>query len=590
MTANSSGLNSLLSLKNGLVGYWKLRGDCRDYSGQENHGMVRGEGPAFGKFDGESGFIEVKNSASMNFGDNDFTVSAEVFRKGNGASAGGDILCKFDATHRNGFSLCLGTSAGGYNSQGNEQQIHFGIDDSITADWEDCGRPNESSNFAGSLTVYDGALYVGTNDAQDESDWCHVFRYKEGSDWEDCGRVGNRRTHGIEAMITHEGALYAGTSNYDKGGEVSRTGLDYGRIYRYQGGQEWEDCGQPGKCGRLPCLASYKGRLYVLGANDESTPDRKSRCYVYEGDKSWKMCGQWITNVHCMMVHRGKLHVGGNGAKYWPDAWLDGFPGAEVYTYDGKDWESLGNPLGSWEKCNQVHTMGVHRGELIAGTWPDPVAVSRNSEWKHGGFLGDSIETNDLAVYNGKLYAGTIPRGDVWRYEENQSWTLMKRFYSPEGWNPVEQRKSGGDYREMKKAWTRVTSLTVFGGRLFASIGSCTGSIHHVPADVRGRVFSFQAGKSVTMDRDVGNGWKHWAAVKKRGRLKLYLNGKPVASSSPFQSEKFNLSNDASLQIGFGESGYFSGKIREIRLYQRALQSEELKRWPRCYSTNKPPA
>jgi hypothetical protein len=355
------------------------------------------------------------------------------------------------------------------------------------------------------------------------------------------------------------------------------TDLDHGRIYRYKGGVEWEDCGQPGKCGRLPSLASYKGRLYALGANDESTHDRRSRCFVYEGSGNWKPCSEWITNVHCMLVYDGKLHVGGNGAKYWPDAWLDGFPGAEICTFDGDSWDSLGNPLGSWEKCNQVHTLGLHRGDLVAGTWPDPVAARRNGQWEHGGFLDDSIETNDLEVYNGKLYAGTIPRGDIWRYEANQRWTLMRRFFSPDGWEPVAKRQSRDDYRELKKAWTRVTSLTVYGGRLFASIGSCTGTIQHAPADVRGRVFSLLAGQCTTYDRDPGEGWCHWVAVKERGSLKIYQSGKLVAESSRFQSGDYNLSNKTSLRIGRGESGYFSGRLSDVRLYRRSLTSDEIR-------------
>jgi hypothetical protein len=37
------------------------------------------------------------------------------------------------------------------------------------------------------------------------------------------------------------------------------------------------------------------------------------------------------------------------------------------------------------------------------------------------------------------------------------------------------------------------------------------------------------------------------------------------------------LSNDQPLRIGFGETDYFSGKLREVRVYNRALNLEEVR-------------
>jgi hypothetical protein len=37
------------------------------------------------------------------------------------------------------------------------------------------------------------------------------------------------------------------------------------------------------------------------------------------------------------------------------------------------------------------------------------------------------------------------------------------------------------------------------------------------------------------------------------------------------------LSSDAPLRIGFGPQGYFDGKIREVRLYDRALNEDAVK-------------
>ena len=112
--------------------------------------------------------------------------------------------------------------------------------------------------------------------------------------------------------------------------------------------------------------------------------------------------------------------------------------------------------------------------------------------------LGDSTEINGLTVYNGKLYAGSIPRAEVYRYEGGKEWTLLNRFFAPEGWEPipVKHDRSLPDSRKRVGEWTRVTSLTVYKEKLFASIGSCTSSILDAPADVRGRVFAMEAGNA----------------------------------------------------------------------------------------------
>src|SRR5215207_6113250 len=62
------------SPKQGLVGYWKLRGDCSDHSGLGNHGTNHGVDLVNGTFDGKSAYIEVPHSTSLNFGAEDFSL------------------------------------------------------------------------------------------------------------------------------------------------------------------------------------------------------------------------------------------------------------------------------------------------------------------------------------------------------------------------------------------------------------------------------------------------------------------------------------------------------------------------------------
>src|SRR5262249_33457973 len=162
-----------------------------------------------------------------------------------------------------------------------------------------------------------------------------------------------------------------------------------------------------------------------------------------------------------MGIHNGKLYIGVLNP-------------AGVFAYDGKKWETLGNPLGSEKLCSQIHAIKVYQGRLYVTTWPLGKAAMYDDAaecWIDCGRLRDTTEHYALVVYNGKLYAGTIPRGEVYRYEGEKQWPLMQRFFAPEGWEPVpvdRAKTPGVNYGNDSKDWTRVTSLTIARGRLFA--------------------------------------------------------------------------------------------------------------------------
>src|SRR4029079_7177722 len=159
-------------------------------------------------------------------------------------------------------------------------------------------------------------------------------------------------------------------------------------------------------------------------------------------------------------------------------------------------------------------------------------------------------------------------------YDGDSKWTSLKRFYSPDGWKP------GIPYhcnRKEVNEWVRLTGLAIYDGKLFASTGSCTSSIVDAPIDVRGKVFSMEAGKCASYDDDLGPGWKHLVAKREGGLLKLFVDGKLLAKSTSFDQAKFDVSNDQPLRIGFGQTDYFSGRMEDVRLYNRALQDGEIK-------------
>lgn len=529
-----------------LVGYWPLTGDCRDHSGNGNHGRNHGVDLNTARFNGREAHIEIPHAPSLDLAAGDFTVSAWVHTEEDAENLFGDVLYKFDPAKRKGLTLSIRTGGGGYNGTGTARQVCFGIDNARIGDWQDCGRPSPTSNYvSNSLTVFDGHLYAGITDADKPENWSRVYRYRGGKEWEDCGRVGAGRTRGVGPLIAHRGRLYAATWSYDWT-RVAKDNLDPGRVYRYAGGQEWEDCGQPGRNRRLFGMASYKGGLYVVGED--------GRCYVHDGAQAWKECGRFPNYGHPMAVHNGRMFVGVLNP-------------SGIHAYDGVAWKNLGNPYETQERSNQIHAFTVYRGRLHATTWPEGriAELTDDDKWVDRGRPGDCMEVNGLTVYNGKMYAGTIPRAEVFRYEGDKKWTSLKCFHQP----PDRVFKHSND-------WARVTSFAVHSGKLIASMGSCTSALQDAPADFRGKVYAIEAGKCVSFDRDLGTGWKHLAAVRRNDRLELYIDGRREVVSAPFAAPDYDLSNGEPLKIGLGEQNGFCGKIREVRVYRRSLTEVEI--------------
>jgi hypothetical protein len=539
----------------GLVAYWKLQGDCRDYSEKQNHGQNHHVDLSTGSFNGWNSYIEVESSKSLQLGNADFSILAEVYMKKDMRGAFGTLISKFDSSKKRGINLSLCSNSSGYNGQSDVRQLFCGLDDGTSGEWTECGHPNAKTHISDSLTVFNGDLYAGTTDGPDLKDWAHVYRYRGGKNWEDCGRLGTDHTRGVYAMVVHDGGLYAATCA-SHGAQPPE--MDFGHVYRYRGEQNWQDIGQPGENYRLNSLASFKGKLYVTGFNIGPKP---GHVYVYEGGKSWKACGEFDGWPHALAVHNRKLYTA--------------YPKGRVYSYDGSTWEDLGNPFVTLEECNQIHSIGEYQGELYVGTWPKgKVAVLRNNKWVDLGRLGDATEVIGLTVFNGSLYAGSIPRAEVFRFDGADDWFSVRRLFDPPGFQPVPV----GSGAKQVQDWSRASSMSVFKGKLFVSTATCYRTMIDPPQDggMRGNVYSFKTGSCVSDDRDLGNGWKHVAAVRHGKQLTLFVGGKMVASTTDAGSP-LDLSCDAPLRIGFGPQGYFDGKMREVRVYDRSLSDELVK-------------
>ena len=380
------------------------------------------------------------------------------------------------------------------------------------------------------------------------------------------------------SMCVHAGALYAGTGVWDwVGAEVGPDRPADGfiparsHVFVYRGGSDWQDLGPVGHGVRVHTMCSFQGHLYVgLDRAD-------GRCFRREGP-DWVDCGTPDGNsIENLFGFAGALYGATHG---------------RVYVYEGdQSWRRLGDePLGT----TQNHAMHVLDGRLITGTWPQGHVLRYDGKgtWTTLGRLGlqpglaEINEINSLIVHQGKLYAGVLPKAQVWRYESDGNWSLLgslaRRMDYDETWGPT---------------WGRVTCLTTFGGRLFASTGACQARVRDIdPAGRVGRVWSIGVGQMVSHEHDIGGSWTHLAASRRGRELRLHVNGSLTAACELENGVCLDLRNTEPLRIGSGARCAFDGWIADVRLYGAALGDREIeavahasKPAPRDIATAQPP-
>lgn len=514
---------------NGLVGHWKLQGDTQDSSGLGNHGRNLGaeltsEGA---KFNGRSGYVEIPDHPSLHPGAGDFTLTARIYTDRDPGDAIGDIASKYDPATRRGFTFGVKTNAVTF-SQSNHRQLQFGIDNGRVGEWTDCGRPGNCV-YALGLTAFDGNLYVGTCETG-INEAGHVYRYAGGREWTDCGAPD--KANAVSSMAIFEGKLYVGSTRYNLGGSAlpaSPNENPGGRIYRYDGGRGWISCGRMGESISVSGMAVYRGRLYA------SSLYQPAGTFCYEGGQKWTPCGTpGGRRVEALAVYNGALYG-------------TGYDAGEVYRYEGGTrWSTIGR----LPETTQTYGFAIYEGRFYVSTWPNARVYRYDGDdnWADCGRLGEEKEVMGMAVYNGKLYAGTLPLAEVYRYETGKTWTRTGQL----------DRTPDVRYR---RAW----SMAVYRGKLFCGT---------LPS---GHVYSLEAGRSATDDHELRAGWRRVAAVRSGGSLKLYVDGRVVATSDPFDPSAFDISNNNPLKIGFGDHDFFNGTIRDVRLYSRALGDAEVR-------------
>ncbi|MES2792990.1 MAG: LamG domain-containing protein [Planctomycetota bacterium] len=518
-----------------VIAHWKLNGDARD-SGSlglhgDNHGVTftpaeAGEKSSAAVFLGRKESITVPQAKTVQLGQHDFSVSLWLHTNEILDDDLGDVLSQYDPVSRKGFHLTLRNNAGITNSSPNTRQLQFGIDSGTEPTFQDLGRPGNAL-LGFSISVHEGELYVGTCEPG-KGEAGHVYRYAGPSKWIDCGAPS--AANSVSSLAVFQGRLYAGTAKYRVAGsalaESENTNLG-GGIYRYDGDQKWTPCGQLPQTEAIGGMTVYKGRFYA------SSLYRPAGFFRYEEGEKWTpMATPNGKRTVCLGVWNGYL-------------WATGYDEGNVYRFDGETWTDLGRVGDN----TQTYSFAVHQGQLCVATWPSGKVYYLNAAgaWEDKGRLGSELEVMGMMVHNGQFYGGTLPLGQVYRFDGETRWTLLRQL---------------DETKDVK--FRRVWTAAQYAGQTFWTT---------LPS---GKIFSMEAGKCVTHDRELPAGWRHIAAVKQAGQLRLYVDGKQVAESTEFDPTKFDLSNDQPLKIGAGTGDFFNGRLKDLRWHGVALTEPEI--------------
>lgn len=509
-----------------LVGHWKLTSDSKDASKNNRPTTIHGgvtQNAQGAIFNGTDSWLEIPGDGTKP-GKGDFSISTWVNVDVTSGDILGDIVSQYDFRKQKGFHLSLKSNASP-TSQSNYQQLTFGIDDNHASPWVDYGKPGNAL-LAFSMADYQGELYAGICQAGNDETG-KVYRRTVKGEWIDCGAPDQSNT--VMALAVFEGQLYAATGHYRIQGSSlpeSNNKVFGGRIFRYSAPNKWVDCGQLPGVEAVGSMVIYKGKLY---ASSMYSPG----FFRYEGDSKWVNCEipdkKRVVN---MAVYNGYLYS---------TSWDVG----NVYRYDGSKWEDCGLVGNN----TQTYAFTVYEGQLFVATWPSGRVFRFDGikKWADVGRMGKELEVMGMMTHNGQMLGGTLPLAEVYVYAGDTLWTRMDQL----------DKTPDVKYR---RAWAMAES----DGMVFCS---------NLPS---GKIFGYEAGKSVTMGESLKAGWQHVTAVKTSKQLQLYVNGKLVATKAIPENMTFDLNTDAPLKIGFGSTDYFNGKLKDMRLYHKALTEKEI--------------
>jgi hypothetical protein len=541
-----------MTLETGLIGHWPFQQDVGDRSPSaldvQNIGVrvvpaaPGGPYPSAAQFDGIESHLVVPDHPALHLGTQGFSLALWIHTPDRNGDVIGDILSKFDPAERRGFGLSVVTNGGmTTTTQANYRNLHFGVDCGLTDEtWADHGRPGNATKIT-ALHVSDDRLYAGTFEMGAQQTG-HLWLFDGGNQWLDLGGSPDG-SNAIPSIARLNGALYCSTGRYYPFGSALgpvQNPSPGGRVYRVEGDGRWIDCGHPGTEDATPeevvtegyetgkaddamSLTVFDGELYV-------TSNHRRGAFKYEGGQRWEYIGP-DERILTFTAYRGALY-----------ALINGGP---VYRYEGDgEWEHCGGPAGS----TQTYSAAIYRGDLHVGTWPEGEVFryAGGQAWSKVSRVGYEREIMAMALYNQKLYVGALPMANVYRMD-GDAFSLVGNLDS----TPTAYLR-------------RVWSMAVYGGRLYGGT---------LPS---GHVLSLQAGAMATCDRALPPGWHHVAAVRTGDRLKLYLDGEPVARSALIRAVDYDLTQEQPLLIGSGAHSSYHGAMSDLRLYDRPLTPAEV--------------
>lgn len=510
-----------------LVAHFPLKQNFENSLNTELEAITYGNVVANGSFthfDGKSDWLEVPFSEG--FEGDEISISVWVNATDEGKDVPGDILSWYDSENRKGFHLSLKTN---YvtTSQANYRQLTFGIDDNYQSEWEDVGKPGNAL-LAFSLADFEGNLYAGTCEPGGEEAG-RVYRYDGAQRWIDSGNPDN--SNSVMAMAEFQNDLYVGTGHYQLGGSSlpdSENQNPGGRIFRYEGTDQWVFCGQLPGVTTIGGMVVYKGHLYASSLYSPGF-------FRYNGGEEWIDCGTPSgKRVVALCVFNDFLYA-------------TSYDNGNVYRYDGESWEDCG-PVGD---NTQTYSFIPYKGELHVATWPSGRVYRFKgvNQWEDIGRLGEELEVMGMIVQNGRFIGGTLPLAEIYSYEGDTTWVRM------------EQLDKTPDVR-----YRRVWAMAEHDGKVFSST---------LPS---GHIFAFESGKSTSWGHAFPSGWNHVVATVTKNNLSLHVNGEEVSRTDLPEDFHFSLPSNSPLRIGFGSNDYFNGELRDLRIYNRSLSLAEIKK------------
>lgn len=439
-----------------------LIGDAEDRVAQRKIKITDVEFTSSGaKFNGATSYLRMKRPHGVDFGKDDFTIAIWVQADDQGDDNVGDILSYYSEDSLRGLNLSVDSRSGMTSSQANYRNLSFGINggDASPPLWRNEGRPGAAVQIA-AITVFEGSLYVGTMDFGPEGG--RVYRYIDVEKWEDMKFP--RSSNMVSTLAEHRGRLCGGTHTHRWGSplrdQADATTETSGKVYCYDPkNKEWQFLGVPDQPKLDPsddtppspasasAFTTFRGDLYMSPAYTYGVYRwREGRYWDYVGTPRFEDLSPPAVRVMSMAVWNGSLYAALNDS------------GGVAYLADNHNWINIGL------HALQNYSLSVHRGELIVGTFEtgEVFSYSTKGKWRSLGRLGNEDEVMALTVFNGTLYGGTLPNGEVYRYQPARGWTRLTQLDGETA--AIGDIQSNYENGALKRVW----NFAVYQGRIFA--------------------------------------------------------------------------------------------------------------------------